>query len=136
MVGPFLTPVSAAVQESLGRVIPPSVQKEIGVADGGAWAEKLAELLEEVRGQFAEEIAVLEERRQWAFSERKDSLGAFFGRVADTIRDRNLIGYLASRNVLPKYGFPVDTVDLMTAHAGNKIGEKLRTFPRPHVSDL
>jgi ATP-dependent helicase YprA (DUF1998 family) len=124
IVGPFLTPVPAAVRESLSRVIPPSVQKEIGIT-GGAWAERLAALLEEVRSQFAEEIDVLEERRQWAFSVRKDSLGSFFGRVADTIRDRNLIGYLASRNVLPKYGFPVDTVDLMTAHAESKLGEKL-----------
>ena len=125
MVGPFLKPVPVAVQESLDRVIPPSVRKEIGITGSSAWAERLAELLEEVRSQFTEEIAVLEERRQWAFSVRKDNLGSFFGRVADTIRDRNLIGYLASRNVLPKYGFPVDTVDLMTAHAESKLGEKL-----------
>lgn len=125
LVGSFLAPVPTAVQESLSRVLPPSVQKEIGVADGAAWAGRLIELLEQVRSQFAEEISVLEERRQWAFDVRKDGLASFFGRIADTIRDRNLIGYLASRNVLPKYGFPVDTVDLMTAHTDSKIGERL-----------
>ena len=30
--------------------------------------------------------------------------------------DRSLLGFLANRNVLPKYGFPVDTVDLHTTH--------------------
>ena len=124
LVGPFLTQVPAAVEESLSRVIPPSVQKEIGIADG-EWATKLAELLEEVRGQFAEEIAALEERRKWAFSARKDGLASFFGKVADTIKARNLIGYLANHNVLPKYGFPVDTVELMTAHTTDRAGERL-----------
>jgi ATP-dependent helicase YprA (DUF1998 family) len=125
LVGPFLTPVPAGVAESLTRVIPPSVRKEIGVADGAAWAERLTELLEEVRGQFAEEIAVLEERIQQESSEQNFGRAGFFKRVADTIQDRDLIGYLASRNVLPKYGFPVDTVDLMTAHTGSQVGERL-----------
>ncbi len=33
-------------------------------------------------------------------------------KVINQIRDRRLLGFLGSRNVLPKYGFPVDVVEL------------------------
>ena len=36
-------------------------------------------------------------------------------KTINTIVRRPLIGFLATRNVLPKYGFPVDTVELRTA---------------------
>lgn len=37
-------------------------------------------------------------------------------RVQDTICKRDLLGYLGSKNVLPKYGFPTDVVPLQTDH--------------------
>jgi hypothetical protein len=124
MVRSFLTPVPEGVLESLSRVLPPSVQKEIGVEDG-SWVTRMVDLLEEVRGQLAAEIDLLEERRKWAYDTRKHGLAGFFGRVSDTIKDRDLIGFLATRNVLPKYGFPVDTVDLMTNYTGEAMGARL-----------
>jgi hypothetical protein len=36
--------------------------------------------------------------------------------IINQIRDRELLGYLGSRNVLPKYGFPADVVELRTNH--------------------
>ncbi len=39
-----------------------------------------------------------------------------YQRVQDTIRSRDLLGYLGSKNVLPKYGFPTDVVPLQTDH--------------------
>ena len=71
------------------------------------------------------EDQVLEERTQQAIGARKFSVANFFNKVAETIKGRDLIGYLASRNVLPKYGFPVDTVDLMTAHTNDRMGGRL-----------
>ncbi|MCW2941983.1 MAG: box helicase domain protein, partial [Actinomycetia bacterium] len=46
-------------------------------------------------------------------------------RTMNTLTRRNLIGYLANRNVLPKYGFPVDTVELRTAHCDSQVGSRL-----------
>ena len=40
-------------------------------------------------------------------------------RLAATIAGRQLYGFLASRNVLPKYGFPVDVVELNLARTGD-----------------
>ncbi len=36
--------------------------------------------------------------------------------IINQIKDRELLGYLGSRNVLPKYGFPSDVVELRTNH--------------------
>lgn len=37
-------------------------------------------------------------------------------RIANQIKDRELLGFLGSRNVLPKYGFPTDVVEMRTSH--------------------
>lgn len=36
--------------------------------------------------------------------------------IINQIRERDLLGFLGSRNVLPKYGFPTDVVELRTNH--------------------
>lgn len=40
-------------------------------------------------------------------------------KVMRQIEGRELLGFLGSRNVLPKYGFPVDVVELQTNHLGS-----------------
>ena len=42
-----------------------------------------------------------------------------FQQVQKQIRDRDLLGYLGTHNVLPKYGFPTDVVQLQTDHLAN-----------------
>ena len=70
-------------------------------------------------------MATFEERRAEAFAARRSDLAARFERSIATITRRSLIGYLANRNVLPKYGFPVDTVELRTAHCDSQVGARL-----------
>ncbi|GGL27963.1 DEAD/DEAH box helicase [Planomonospora parontospora] len=120
----FLTPVPREVLESLLRVLPPNVQREIGV-NTGEWVDELCRLLERVRAQLAFDVEVFEERRHQAYQERKDNLVARYAKTINTLTQRNLLGYLANRNVLPKYGFPVDTVELRTAYSGESVGAKL-----------
>lgn len=43
-----------------------------------------------------------------------------FRAVLNTVRTADLFGLLAGRNVLPKYGFPVDVVPLRTAHIASR----------------
>jgi hypothetical protein len=75
------------------------------------------ELLEEKNGVLAraeagvrEEIAKLEEEYQRRTQDRKPADHIL--RAINTIKSEDLIGFLANRNVLPKYGFPVDVVEL------------------------
>ena len=60
-----------------------------------------------------------------AFEARRSDLAARFERSINTITRRPLIGFLANRNILPKYGFPVDTVELRTAHCDSQVGARL-----------
>ena len=107
-VWPYLSPVPAGITESLRRVLPVEVQRQIGV-DTGAWAEELWDLLENVRAELGEDVDRFEERREEAFAEQKWYLVQLYERTINTLTRRQLIGLLANRNVLPKYGFPTDT---------------------------
>ncbi len=123
-VRPFLTPVPQEITEALRRVLPEEVQREIGVP-AGSWADELCWLLEDVRAELDADVASFEERRLRAFDERKGHLVQQYERTINTLTKRQLIGLLANRNVLPKYGFPTDTVELRTTYSGDPVGRVL-----------
>ncbi|AFR06526.1 DEAD/DEAH box helicase [Nocardiopsis alba] len=123
-VAAFLSPVPTAVTEALFRILPPEITKAIDVA-GGTWAGELTELLESLRLEVDQDVADFERRRVEAFEARRDGLAERFGKTIRTVVERSLIGFLATRNVLPKYGFPVDTVELRTHHSGEPVGGQL-----------
>jgi len=120
----FLTPVPGQVLDALRAILPASAWSRLGVEDG-TWVDELAALLEQVRAELAHDVATFEERRREAFGQRRSDLAARFERSVNTITRRPLIGFLANRNILPKYGFPVDTVELRTAHCDSQVGARL-----------
>jgi hypothetical protein len=113
LVETFLTPVPEEVARSLSRVLPPEVAKAIDV-DGGSWVGVLLDLLEEVRRELEDDVALLNKLAEDAWSSKREFLATRYRRVAKTLTGRRLLDILATRNVLPKYGFPVDTVSLRT----------------------
>ena len=113
LVRTFLTPVPGHVNEALSRVLPIEVAKEIDLASG-SWATSLIELLETVRDELRSEVDTMNELEQKASASGKHDLASRYQRVGNTLRSRDLLGFLANRNVLPKYGFPVDSVELRT----------------------
>lgn len=123
-VGQFLTPIPPEITASLRRALPKSVQADIGV-ESGAWVEDLVDLLVSVKADIGHEVAELEKRQQEAVDGKKFALANHIQKTIATILDRGLIGFLANRNVLPKYGFPVDTVELQTLHCDNAAGREL-----------
>lgn len=109
----FLSPVPPAIVDSLTRILPPEVAIEIDVA-GGAWAGELVRLVRTVQAELRRDVEVLDELRDAAATDQKFSLAQRYQQVGQTLRKRDLLGFLANRNVLPKYGFPVDSVELRT----------------------
>lgn len=124
LVRSFLDPIPSGVTASLERVLPGVVARELGVASG-AWADYLVQLLEGVRQELAGDVAELELLQNAAATSRNYRLAERYSKVGETLKKRDLLGFLATRNVLPKYGFPVDSVELRTAYAGNATGSKL-----------
>ncbi len=120
----FLTPVPKTVLDALTEALPTGVQSEIGVHDD-SWVEPLIELLDLVRRELIQDVADIEERIVEALKARKGFLIDRLEATKRTITGRPLLGHLGSRNILPKYGFPVDTVELNTVNSADPVGRKL-----------
>lgn len=120
----FLSPVPADVLASVRAVLPESIADAIGV-DNGAWVDELTDLLESVKQQVVAEVQDFEAKQTEAVSKKQWGLAGAMGKTIETITGRDLLGFLGSRNVLPKYGFPVDTVELRTLHAKQPVGRDL-----------
>ncbi|MFM8857656.1 MAG: Zn-binding domain-containing protein, partial [Actinomycetota bacterium] len=120
----FLNPVPDAVSDALDVAIPQAVREEIGISDG-SWVNHLVDLLSSVEKEFTQDIADIKERIAESVKEEKFWLSKRLKDTERTIADRELLGFLASRNILPKYGFPVDTVELNTVNAADPVGRKL-----------
>jgi hypothetical protein len=123
-VSQFLTPVPPEVEAALGVALPRAVQAEVGILDG-SWVEKLVSMLDSVERELIKDITDIEDRIQEAVKERKYGLSKRLDDTLRTVTGRDLLGYLANRNILPKYGFPVDTVELSTLQAADPVGRQL-----------
>jgi hypothetical protein len=113
LVKGFLDPIPAEITDALRRILPPAVAKEIDVDEGG-WVDVLLDLLERARVELEEDVKTIEALQDQAVEAKNFNLADRYKRVTNTLRRRQLVGHLANRNVLPKYGFPVDTVELRT----------------------
>ena len=115
--------------EAIGRIVPEATASDIGVENwewvdaliseggGGAhgWLERAAREARDTAAEIAADIARLKQEADSATGQRARDLHYQLARLhsfAGTMRDRRLVNYLASRVVLPKYGFPVDVVEL------------------------
>jgi hypothetical protein len=108
------------VRESLCRIVPPTVQDELGLESWG-WlrtpeGDGMLDLLERATAEVTGELERYKELQQEAAAEENYGLSKHYQQVRNTIRGRSLLGFLGSRNILPKYGFPTDVVELKTSH--------------------
>ncbi len=118
----YLSARPPEVQAALKRITPtddPELPQRLGL-DGWQWLAHLIDSEGAVFDKAAQTLtSELDEFRQLeekAASQRIYREAEQARRVQQTIRGRDLLGYLGSKNVLPKYGFPTDVVPLQTDH--------------------
>lgn len=118
----FLTPVPERVTQALRRIMPASLHDELKL-DTGGWAEGYLELFETVADEVEDDHKTLSGMQKLALNEGSGRQADGYKFTIRTLRTQDLLGYLARKNLLPKYGFPVDTVELQTNfnERGNKI---------------
>lgn len=104
----------AALRQALVAIVPPAAQPAVGLEDG-SWIDKIAGegsklhdgivgLLNDIR-----ELQALEMQ----FALQRDYNGARrIQRRLDTILGERVLEFLSRKAILPKYGFPVDVVEL------------------------
>lgn len=98
------------VESEIGRVV-----TDTGLAKDDwrweTWTSALTSLLSQVEEDYRAEIEIYERLAKEAYDERRGAKGDHFGRVLNTLKKRPILEFLANRNLIPKYGFPVDTVE-------------------------
>lgn len=113
------------IAESLKRIFPFDMHEILGIHDG-SWVGELSDPESDIPKAFDlafedinHEVFELERLRKEARdldTAAGDREARRLRAILQEIRARNLLGFLGSRNVLPKYGFPTDVVPLITSH--------------------
>jgi len=134
----YLAPRPTELQEQLEQIFPQEMHVTLGISDW-SWINGLMSdeskadqeqtppvldlAYDEVRSDIQyinEEIAKIREELNMA-----DKLKKLVCRLdaqekmLNHIKSYELLGFLGSRNILPKYGFPSDVVELSTSHLAN-----------------
>lgn len=125
--GTWLRTKPNEVRDALDRLLPEGQSEALGV-DTFDWVPALLERSEpepmfgwlgragdQARGDIEQLDQLFEEAREAG----NGGMMQRYQRVRHTFERRQLLSYLASRNVLPKYGFPVDVVELNLAGSGD-----------------
>ncbi len=108
---------------AIPRVIPEILHSELGV-ENWTWVMGLTSdsrdgVLDNAEKEINSELEEFAEQEEHAAAERKYIRAEHFSKVQRQIRNRNLLGFLGTYNILPKYGFPTDVVELKTNHLQN-----------------
>ena len=102
------------LKESLCHVVPDNVRSEVGLSDG-EWIDLVAgenSRLALAEAEVCMDYTSLEELRQRYFEENKDRFLTRIGNRMRTIAKEQALNFLSRKAVIPKYGFPVDVVEL------------------------
>lgn len=113
--------------QALVRVVPAPVADAIDLPSW-TWVDALADMsevdlshgwLKRAAEEVKDECALIQDQVTQAVAQEQYGRAEVLKRLRQTIAGRKLVSFLASRNVLPKYGFPVDVVELNLARTGD-----------------
>ncbi len=112
----FLHEHQAELEESLRAIVPDDMMAQVGL-NNGTWIDKIAG--EESRFSLAEaevssDYRTVRNLRKAAFEKGDDQTVGWAGARANTIAQEEVLSFLSRKAVVPKYGFPVDVVELDT----------------------
>lgn len=112
----FLHQHQAGLEQSLGAIVPADMIAEVGLDDGG-WIAKIGG--DESRFSLAEAEVSSDYRTvkdlEMTAANKGDYDSAKWGKArAKTISAEDVLSFLSRKAVIPKYGFPVDVVELDT----------------------
>lgn len=134
LLNKFIETHPESLKESLKRVIPFGLQESMGI-ENGSWIYGLSDpnssnpkAFDLATEDIIQEVNELEQMRKEARDRddaRSDAESRRLRAILAQIRSRDLLGFLGSRNVLPKYGFPTDVVPLLTDHLDIEAARKI-----------
>ncbi|MCY4421422.1 MAG: DEAD/DEAH box helicase [Gammaproteobacteria bacterium] len=132
-VGDWTTPHAAAdfksfcqgkdnLLDSLREIIPKSMRNRVGLEDD-SWIEKIVgegSRFASVEAEVCADYCEMKLLRKKYFDEGKDNWVGRIGKRMKTIEEESTLNLLSRKAVIPKYGFPVDVVELDTRSQDRK----------------
>jgi len=127
MVCDYLDTRPQELLDAFENIIPQELHLELGLKDW-SWIPNLTNsegsgVLDLAASDITERITELHQDYQEAvqkatlsFSQSALKEADRYIKIMNQIKNRELLGFLGTRNVLPKYGFPADVVELKTDH--------------------
>ena len=118
------------LKQYLEAFLPPVLVKEFDIEDFG-WVQALTDenegILTKAFEAYHEDIDLLSAEVKKAFDEKRGGIDRLNERIRVYQREA-ILAYLARKNIFPKYGFPVDTVEMtITEQSGpSKVGLQLQ----------
>jgi hypothetical protein len=114
----FLCQHQTELEESLRAIVPPDLGTVAqGGLDDGTWIDKIAGDKSQfpiAEVEIASDYQTVRDLRKAAFDKGDDKTVGWAGARAKTIAEEDVLSFLSRKAVIPKYGFPVDVVELDT----------------------
>lgn len=110
----FLQEHRAELEDRLRRIVPTPLHVKIGLHDGN-WVPAITDpdgRLSVVESEVSGDYCKVEDFEEEARNGRRYSDAGWARRRAETIAGEDVISFLSRKAVIPKYGFPVDVVEL------------------------
>lgn len=112
------------LKEYLLKVVPEHLQKVYGIEEF-SWVKSLFSdetpsdgICDIAIAKYNDEITKLEEEKKVLFENGSRGVDALSYSI-NTIKNQGIIEFLSKNNIIPKYGFPVDTVELIESSKGS-----------------
>ena len=102
------------LQNALSRVVPQNMHDRVGLRDD-AWIARVAgpnSRLALAEMEVCADYTAMEALRRDYFEQGRDNWVGRIGRRMKTIAEERTLNFLSRKAVIPKYGFPVDVVEL------------------------
>lgn len=116
------TPIPG-IERVIANVLPATIAGT-GLTTWAGWSTSLVELLEAVTDDFGATTKFYTDAMDEAADKKNFGKANAMKKILNTVESEELLGYLANRNIIPKYGFPVDTV-AMSVPYGVEGGDEL-----------
>ena len=125
MIEHFLASRPAELEASLQHIIPKPLQTSIGLPDW-SWVDRFVHgvplSLKSLQDVYTRDCEYYRSAEKTASDAGQHSQARLYQWIRGTIQRRHLLGALANRGLFPKYGFPVDVVNLeISPEALNKV---------------
>lgn len=120
----FINKLPQSVLSYINAFIPNELKKKVP-----SWLTDLGSekgIIKKEYAQYAAELEELSKLRKKALQKASlgESLGDYIKKIdlyVNKIKRENILSFLSKKNIIPKYGFPVDTVELVTSFNQNAI---------------